>query len=54
MKAYSLELRQKIVEASENQEKAVRECAQRFKVSRSFVQKLLKQHQQRGNIAHYR
>lgn len=51
MKAYSLDIRQKIVEAYENQEGSVRDCAQRFKVSRSFVQKLLKQYKQREDIA---
>lgn len=51
MKAYSLDLRQRIVEAYKNQEESVRSCAQRFKVSRSYVQKLLLQHQQKGDIA---
>lgn len=50
MKAYSLDLRQRIVEAYKNQEESVRSCARRFKVSPSYVQKLLKQHQQQGNL----
>jgi transposase len=50
MKAYSVDLRQKIVEVYQNKEESVRSCAQRVKVTRSFVQTLLKQHQQKGNI----
>jgi transposase len=37
MKAYSLDLRQKIVTAYDNQEGSLREIAKRFKVSLSFV-----------------
>jgi len=51
MKAYSLDWRQRIVEAYKNQEESVRSCAQRFKVSRSYVQKLLKQDREQGNLA---
>lgn len=51
MKAYSLDLRQKIVETYKNQEGSVREVATRFKVARSFVQKLLKQERQYQTIA---
>jgi len=51
MKAYSLDLRQRIVEAYKHQEESVRSCAQRFKVSRSYVQKLLKQDREQGNLA---
>lgn len=50
MKAYSVDLRQKIVEVYQNKEESVRSCAQRFKVTRSFVQKILKQYKQKGNI----
>lgn len=51
MKAYSLDLRQKIVDTYRNQEGSIRQVAQRFKVARSFVQKLLKQEQETGSIA---
>jgi transposase len=42
MKAYSVDLRQRIVEAYEQNEGSQRELAQRFKVSLTFVQSLLK------------
>ena len=51
MKAYSIDLRQKILETYKNKEGSIRQVAERFKVSRSFVQKLLKQHQQMGSLA---
>ena len=51
MKAYSIDLRQKIVETYKNKEGSIRQVSQRFKVSRSFVQKLLKQEQLLGSLA---
>jgi transposase len=42
MKPYSLDLRQKIVEAYQNGEGSFRQLTHRFKVSLSFVQRLLK------------
>lgn len=51
MKAYSVDLRQKILETYKNKEGSIRQVSQRFKVSRSFVQKLLKQDQQTGSLA---
>src|SRR4028119_1279938 len=51
MKAYSVDLRQKIIDTYNNQEGSIRQVSARFKVSRSFVQKLLKQHQKLGSIA---
>lgn len=42
MKAYSLDLRQRIVDAYERQEGTQRELARRFKVSLEFVRSLLK------------
>ncbi len=50
MKAYSVDLRQKIVDAYEQQEGSQRELAQRFKVSPNFVRLLLKRHQTEGTI----
>ncbi|PSB16188.1 transposase [Phormidesmis priestleyi ULC007] len=50
MKAYSLDLRQKVVDAYEQQEGSQRELAKRFKVSPNFVRLLLKQHQTEETI----
>jgi len=50
MKAYSLDLRQKIVEAYNNQEGSYRQLAQRFRVSFSFVKRLLKRYKDTGKI----
>ena len=50
MIAYSVDLRQKILDTYNNQEGSIRQVAVRFKVSRSFVQKLLKQHQTLGSV----
>lgn len=50
MKAYSVDLRQKIVDAYEQQEGSQRELAERFKVSPNFVRLLLKRHQTEGTI----
>lgn len=51
MKAYSEDLRRKIIDTYNNKEGSIRQVSVRFKVSRSFVQKLLKQHQQIGSLA---
>ncbi len=51
MKAYSIDLRQKIIEAYQNQEGSPRKLAQRFKVSLSFIQNLLKRYRETGEIA---
>lgn len=50
MKAYSIDLRQKIVEAYNNQEGSYRQLAQRFSVSFSFVKRLLKRYKDTGTI----
>lgn len=50
MKAYSLDLRQKIVDVYQNEEISQRELAKRFSVTNSFVIKLLKQYRETGNI----
>lgn len=50
MKAYSIDLRQKIVEAYNNQEGSYRQLAQRFRVSLSFVKRLLKRYKDTGAI----
>ena len=50
MKPYSVDLRQKIVDAYEQKEGSQRELARRFKVSPNFVRLLLKRHQTEGTI----
>ena len=50
MQPYSLDLRQKILEVYEQEKISIRKVAQRFRVAKSFVQKLLKQYQQTGNL----
>ena len=50
MKAYSIDLRQKIVDVYQNELISQRQLAQRFKVSKSFVIKLLKQYRTTGDL----
>lgn len=50
MKPHSKDLRQKIIDAYMEGQGSIRQIALRFKVSRSFVQKLLKQYQQTGKV----
>jgi transposase len=51
MKAYSVDLRQKIIDAYTQDNIPQRQLAQRFRVALSFVQKLLKQYRETGDIA---
>jgi transposase len=51
MKAYSLDLRQKIVEAYHKGDISQRKLARQFGVATSFVQKLLKQARETGSLA---
>ena len=51
MKAYSLDLRQKIVDVYAEGVLSQRQLADRFRVALSFIQKLLKQQRETGNIA---
>lgn len=51
MKAYSLDLRERIVRACEQECLTRREAAEDFAVSPAFVQKLLQQLQDEGSIA---
>ena len=44
MKAYSLDLRKKIIETYLNQKSSIRQLAIRFQVAKSFVQKLIKRY----------
>lgn len=51
MKAYSLDLRQKIVAAYAQGNRSQRQLAQQFGVALSFIEKLLKQQRETGSIA---
>ncbi len=50
MKPYSQDFRQKIIDAYNNQEGSQREIAQRFCVSLSFIQNLLKRYRNSGTL----
>lgn len=50
MKPYSVDFRQKVIEVYEQEDISIRKLAQRFKVAKSFIQKLLKQYRETGNI----
>ncbi len=51
MKPYSLDLRQRIIDAYSNEEGTIRQIAQRFKVSISSVRRLIKRYLSTGAIA---
>lgn len=51
MKAYSLDLRQKIVDTYAEDNISQRQLSARFRVTLSFIEKLLKQYRETGNIA---
>lgn len=51
MKAYSIDLRQKIIDAYNKKEGSYRELAKRFSVARSFVQKLLTRYKDTGRVS---
>ena len=51
MKAYSVDLRQKIIDVYNEGNLSQRQLAKQFHVAKSFVQKLLKQYRQTGNHA---
>ena len=50
MKPYSLDLREKIVSAIEKGKSSYRKTAQRFSVSKSYVQKLVSQKRTEGHL----
>jgi len=50
MKAYSVDLREKIVKAHLIEKDSIRQVAGRFAVSKSLVQKLVKQQKKEGNV----
>ena len=51
MKAYSLDLRQKIIKTYENEKITQKNLALRFGVSQRFISKLLRQYRETGDIA---
>lgn len=51
MKAYSLDLRQKVIDAYNAKEGSQRQLGQRFSVSLSFVRDLLKRYREDGTLA---
>jgi transposase len=51
MKAYSIDLRQKIIDVYEKEQISQRQLAKRFDVALSFIVKLLKQYRETGKIA---
>ena len=50
MQPFSIDFRQKIISVYEQENISIRKLAKRFYVSKSFIQKLLKQYQQTGDI----
>jgi transposase len=50
MKAYSLDLRQKIIDVYEQEKISQRQLARRFNVALSFIVKLLRQYRITGNL----
>jgi transposase len=50
MKPYSLDLRQKVVQAYKQGNNSYRQLAKRFQVSLSFVQRLLKRDREQGTL----
>ena len=51
MKPYSIDFRQKIIEVYQQEDISIRKLAQRFQVAKSFLQKLLKQYQDTGDLS---
>ena len=50
MKPYSIDFRKKILKVFQEENLSIRQLAQRFGVAKSFIQKLLKQQQETGDI----
>jgi transposase len=51
MKAYSLDLRQRVVAAYEHSKGSLAEVAEQFNVGQTFVKKMLRQKRERGSVA---
>ena len=52
MKAYSIDLREKIVKAYSEDGSSIRKVASRFGVAKSFVQKLIAMNKTQGHVEH--
>lgn len=50
MRPYSVDFRQKIIDVWKKEKISIRGLAQRFDVAKSFIQKLLKQYKETGDI----
>lgn len=50
MRPYSLDFRQKIIETYKEENLSQRQLAKRFRVALSFIQKLIKQWRETGNL----
>jgi len=50
MQPYSIDFRKKIIEVREQEGISIGKLAQRFRVAKSFIQKLLKQSEETGNL----
>ncbi len=51
MRAYSLDLRQKVVAAVERGDSTIEEVAATFGVGQTFVKKMLRQHRETGDLS---
>lgn len=51
MQPYSVDFRTKIIEVYEQEEISIRKLAERFKVAKSFVQKLIKQYKETRELS---
>jgi transposase len=51
MRAYSLDLRQKVVAAVERGDSTIEEVASAFGVGQTFVKKMLRQHRETGDLS---
>lgn len=51
MRAYSLDLRQKVVAAVERGDSTIEEVASSFGVGQTFVKKMLRQHRETGDLS---
>lgn len=51
MKAYSLDLRQRVVAAYEKGKGSLAEVAEQFNVGQTFVKKMLRQYRETGSVA---
>ena len=51
MKAYSLDLRQRVVAAYEKGKGSIAQVAEQFNVGQSFVKKMLRQKREQGSVA---